>query len=47
LSGDSTELPAGRRFSDFTIPDHHSDPFNLAEAAREKAQVLIFYRGDW
>jgi len=42
-----TDLVVGALAPDFTAPDHTGQPWRLAEALKQSAQVLVFYRGDW
>ena len=32
---------------DFTLTDQAGQPWQLSEALRDGAVVLVFYRGDW
>jgi peroxiredoxin len=44
----ATRTPeVGERAPDFTLPDSTNVQRSLAELARERRQVLVFYRGHW
>ena len=42
-----TELATGAQAPDFEAPDERGKPWQLSDALKRSAQVLIFYRGDW
>jgi peroxiredoxin len=45
--GSSHTPDVGERAPDFTLPDSTGERRSLSQLARDRRQVLIFYRGHW